>query len=77
MKQEFEMTQEEFENLKEITQRPANPVMKIGNVFTGDEKQEDSNYHWRRLADKYGFVWDSAEGISGKGPTHFLATPNK
>lgn len=77
MKQEFQMTSEEFEQMKAIAQRPAIPVMKIGSVITGDEKQEDANGLWKRLADKYGFEWDSAEPVSGKDHTHFTAIPKK
>lgn len=75
MKKEFEMTQDEFETIKAIAQRTAIPVMKIGNYISGEEKQEDANGFWQKLGDKYGFLWDSAEGISGKGPTYFSATP--
>ncbi len=73
MKQKFKMTEEEFEQIKEIAQRPSIPVMKIGSVITGGEKQENANDFWKRLADKYGFVWDSAEG-NGSDPKEFLAT---
>lgn len=75
MKQEFQMTQDEFERIKAIAQRPAIPVMKIGSVITGDEKQDDANSFWKDLSNKYGFEWDSAEPISGKDHTHFKATP--
>lgn len=77
MKQEFEMNEEEFEDIKAIAQRPAIPVMKIGSYISGGEKQEDANGFWQRIADKYGFLWDSAEGVPGKGPTHFYATPKQ
>lgn len=77
MKQEFQMTAEEFEQIKAIAQQPAMPVMKIGSVITGDEKQEDANGFWKRLGDKYGFEWDSAEPVSGKGHTYFLANPKQ
>jgi hypothetical protein len=77
MKQEFQMTAEEFEQIKAIAQRPAIPVMKIGNVFTGNEKQEDANAFWKGLAYKYGFEWDSVEPVSGKDHIYFVATPKK
>jgi hypothetical protein len=77
MKQEFEMTADEFERIKAIAQRPAIPVMKIGGVITGDEKQDDANSFWKDLGNKYGFEWDSAEGVSGKGYTFFKATPKQ
>ncbi len=75
MKQEFEMTSEEFERIKAIAQAPSIPVMKIGDYFSGNEKQDSANNFWKDLGKKYGFVWDSAEGISGKGPQFFRAMP--
>lgn len=74
MKQEFQMTQEEFERIKTIAQRPSIPVMKFGDYWSGNEKQESANDFWKELANKYGFVWDSAEPISGKDHTWFSAT---
>lgn len=74
MKQQFEMTQEEFEELKAIAQRESIPVMKFGDYISGYDKQEDANFVWKRLGSKYGFVWDSAEG-AGSDPKKFMATP--
>lgn len=31
---------------------------------------------WKRLGEKYGFVWDTVEPIAGKGYTFFKATAN-
>lgn len=75
MKQEFEMTVEEFEVIKAIAQKEPIPVMKIGDYWSGSEKQDAANEFWKALANKYGFVWDSAEGVHGKGPRFFKATP--
>lgn len=75
MKKEFEMTEQEFERIKAIAQRPSIPVMKIGDYWSGNEKQEDANTVWKELGSKYGFEWDSAEGVPGKGPTFFKAIP--
>lgn len=76
MKQDFEMTQDEFEQIKAIAQQPATPVMKFGDYWSGNEKQESANDFWKRLGDKYGFEWDSAEG-SGGDPKKFKAIPIK
>lgn len=78
MKKEFEMTQDELNQMIAISQAKSMPVMKIGNVTTGDEKQESANDFWKRLGEKYGFIWDTAEPISGKGYTFFkaIAKPN-
>ncbi len=74
MKKQFEMTEEEFNELREIAQRPSMPVLKIGSVITGSEKQDAANAAWKKLSKKYGFVWDSAEG-AGSNPKRFLAIP--
>lgn len=78
MKKEFEMTTEELDQMKAIAQSTSTPVLKIGNVITGGEKQETANDLWKRLGEKYGFVWDTAEPISGKGYQFFkaVAKPN-
>lgn len=72
MKQQFEMTQEEFEEIKAIAQ-DRTPVMKFGDYISGMDKQERANGFWKKLGDKYGFVWDTAEG-GGSDPKKFTAT---
>jgi hypothetical protein len=72
-KKQFEMTQDEFEEIKSIAQ-DSTPVMKFGDYWSGMDKYERANAFWKILADKYGFVWDSAEG-AGDDPKQFLATP--
>jgi hypothetical protein len=74
-KQPFEMTQDEFDEIKSIAQ-DRTPVMKFGNYWSGMDKQDRANAFWKLLADKYGFVWDSAEG-NGSDPKKFLATPKE
>jgi hypothetical protein len=76
MKKEFELTEDEFNEIKSIAQ-DSTPVMKFGDYWSGMDKQERANEFWKILGKKYGFIWDSAEGISGKGPTHFKATPTE
>jgi len=73
MKQEFEMSGEELQAIYDIS-RNQMPVMQIGGVSCGQDKQEMANKLWRQMADNYGFVWDSVEG-SARGQRFFLATP--
>jgi hypothetical protein len=73
-KQEFVLTDDEFEEIKSIAQ-DATPVMKFGNYWSGMDKQDRANAFWKLLGDKHGFVWDSAEGIPGKDVKHFQAEP--
>ncbi len=78
MKKEFEMSQDELNQMIGISQGKSMPVLMIGSVITGGEKQESANDFWKALGEKYGFVWDTAEPISGKGYTFFkaIAKPN-
>lgn len=73
MKQEFEMTQQEMDNIIAINKNQI-PVMKIGNVITGMDLQEKINAYWNELGDKYGFKPMTVES-SAKGKLFFLAEP--
>jgi len=73
MKQEFEMTQQEMDDIIAIN-KSRMPVMKIGNVTTGMDLQEKINAYWGGLADKYGFKQMTVEP-SSKGKLFFLAEP--
>ena len=74
MKQEFEMTSEEFDEILSISQ-DTTPVMKFGNYWSGMDKYERANAFWKILAAKYGFIWDTGESIPGRPATFFKATP--
>lgn len=76
MKQEYELTEDEFAEIRAIAQ-DSTPVMKFGDYWSGMDKQDRANAFWKLLAEKYGFVWDSAEGSPGKPVTFFLATPTR
>ena len=71
------MTQDELKEMIAIAPAPSIPVMKFGDHWSGNEKQENANGFWQRLGRKYGFEWDSCEAAPGKGHTFFLATPAK
>lgn len=76
MKQDFQITQDELNEILEAS-KPT-PVMYLsGGTPMFDSPQENANRVWKKLADKYGFVWDSAELISNKPPTNFKATPTQ
>lgn len=74
MKQQFEMNKDEFSEIKSIAQ-DSTPVMKFGDYWTGMNKQGRANAFWKKLADKYKFVWDSVEGAGINDPKKFKATP--
>lgn len=73
MNKEFELTDDEFAEIKAIAQ-DSTPVMKFGDYWSGMDKQDRANAFWKILADKYGFIWDTAAAVPGKGVTFFKAT---
>lgn len=75
MKQEFEMTQEEMDNIIAINKGGGDPVMFLsGGIPMGSSLQEKINQYWTILADKYGFKQMTVEG-SSRGALFFLAEP--
>jgi hypothetical protein len=75
MKQEFEMTREEMDNIIAINKSGGDPVMFLsGGTPMGSSLQEKINQYWKILSDKYGFEQMTVEG-SSKGDLFFLATP--
>ncbi len=71
MKQEFEMTREEMDDILAINKNQS-PVMKFGDYWSGMDLQEKVNHYWETLGKKYGFTPLSVEG-SSKGELFFLA----
>ena len=75
MKQEFEMTQEEMDNIIAINKGGGDPVMFLsGGRPIGSSLQEKINQYWEILSNKYGFNPMTVEG-SAKGKLFFLAEP--
>jgi len=73
MKQEFEMTQEEMDDIIAINKNQS-PVMKFGGHWSGMDLQQKINHYWETLGNKYGFKNLTVEG-SAKGKLFFLAEP--
>jgi len=73
MKQEFEMLQEEMDEIIRINKSTSNTVMMVGGVDFSNNLTEAINAYWKILGDKYGFEWNTVEG-SSKGKLFFLAT---
>jgi len=75
MKQEFQMKQEEMDNIIAINKGGGDPVMFLsGGTPMGSSLQEKINQYWKILADKYGFKQMTVEG-SSRGKLFFLAEP--
>lgn len=73
MKQEFEMSQQEMDDIIAINKNML-PVMSFGGNWSGLNLQEKINAYWEGLGDKYGFKHLTVEG-SSKGKLFFLAEP--
>ena len=75
MRQEFEMTQEEMDNIIAINKGGGDPVMFLsGGTPMGSSLQEKINQYWEILGNKYGFKHMTVEG-SSKGKLFFIAEP--
>lgn len=72
MKSNYEMTDDEFSEIMEISRQP---VMYLSGGTPMYDTLNDANRFWQKLADKYGFVWDSVE--PGAMPKQFVATKTK
>ena len=70
MTQEYELTQEDLDSVLEASEPTR--YMVIGGVEPRSP-QENANAAWQRLADKYGFVWDTVGPVSGKGQCFITA----
>ena len=73
MKQEFEMEQQEMDDIIAINKNQP-PVMKFGDFWSGMGLQEKVNHYWETLGKKYGFKDLTVEG-SSNGKLFFLAEP--
>jgi hypothetical protein len=73
MRQEFEITKEEMEDIISINKSQP-PVMKVGNSWSGLDLQEKINQYWEILGNKYGFNHLTVEP-SSKGKLFFIAEP--
>lgn len=73
MKQEFEMAQQEMDDIIAIN-KSMPPVMKFGDYWSGMDLQEKINHYWETLGNKYGFKHLTVEP-SAKGKLFFLAEP--
>lgn len=75
MRQEFEMSQEEMDNIIAINRGGGDPVMFLsGGTPMGSSLQEKINQYWEILGNKYGFKPMTVEG-SSKGKLFFIAEP--
>ncbi len=73
MKQEFEMTQQNMDDIIAINKNMP-PVMKFGDSWSGMDLAERINAYWEVLGNEMGFKHMTVEG-SSRGKLFFLAEP--
>ena len=73
MKQEFEMTQQNMDDIIAINNNMP-PVMKIGSHWSGMDLAEKINAYWEKLGNDMGFKHMTVEA-SSRGKLFFLAEP--
>lgn len=70
MRNEFELNDEQFENLMSLS-RPA-PAIAL-NCGEPPSRQQMANDFWQRLGRELGFEYMTARPVTGKGPKFFTA----
>ena len=71
MKQEFEMTQQNMDDIIAINKNMP-PVMKFGDSWSGLDLAEKINAYWEKMGDDMGFKHMTVEP-SSKGKLFFIA----
>jgi len=71
LRKEFEMTEEELNELLEAC-KPVPYMLVTGGREMFESPQAKANRVWKRLGEKYGFIWDSCKPC-GKGQRIFTA----
>lgn len=68
----FEMTDEQFERLKQASRPVAMIALQCGSPRS---PQENANDAWRALGEEMGFRWDTARPYPSDDPKVFTAEP--
>jgi hypothetical protein len=74
MRKEFHLKKSDLKKLYEAS-RPV-PYILVGGVEP-TSTQERANEAWKVIAKKYGFIWDTAQPVPGKGPEFVSAEVSK
>ena len=70
MRKEFELTQEDLDEILTASE-PVTYIVVGGHPPSSP--QENANRAWQQMAEKYGFVWDTAQPIDGKSQRFITA----
>lgn len=72
MKKEFELSQEDLDKILDAG-KPVPAMYLSGGQLMGGTPQENANRDWKEIGKKYGFIWDTARPITGKGQRFITA----
>ena len=72
MRKEYEITQKDFDSILEASKSVPAMFLSGGQPMFGTP-QENANRAWKEIGKKYGFVWDTAQPIAGKGQRFITA----
>jgi hypothetical protein len=64
MRKEFELSQKDLDEILDAG-KPVTYIVVGGHPPSSP--QENANRAWKRMGEKYGFVWDTARPVTGKG----------
>lgn len=73
-RREYEMSQKWLDELLEAS-KPVPAMYLSGGQPMFEDPRTKANRVWARLADDYGFVWDSVRPVPGKPYQFFTAEP--
>ena len=73
-RQTYRMEQSDMDAILEIARHPSPVMFLSGGVPMGPSTQERANAVWKAMADRLGFVWDTAEDAGTGDPRDFTAS---
>jgi len=72
MRKEFELSQDDLDQLLNASKAVPAVWLSGGQPMFGTP-QENANREWKRVGKKYGFIWDTAQPVVGKGQRFITA----
>jgi len=72
MRKEYELSQEDLDSILDAS-KPVPAMYLSGGQLIGNTPQENANRAWKEMGKKYGFVWDTAQPVAGKGQRFITA----
>lgn len=72
MRKEYELSQEDLDSILDAS-KPVPAMYLSGGQLIGSTPQENANRAWKQIGMKYGFVWNTAQPMAGKGQRFITA----